>query len=172
MANTYGVLTLGYIYASPLRGDERVWQKLRSIDFSLCVHEVSQAEATIHESNEAPLERYGHKVPKAETTIHESNEAPLGRYGHKVPKAEATIHESNEAPPNQRANVSLGPSETGRRTARAGAAGPLIPGKDFDPQTGEVWENGRPVDDRRTTGKQPEDGNGKIVALGQRAAQG
>ncbi len=54
------------------------------------------------------------------------------------------------------------------------AAGPLIPGKDFDPQTGEVWENGRPLDDRRTTGKQPEDGNGngKIVALGQRAAQG
>lgn len=52
------------------------------------------------------------------------------------------------------------------------AAGLLIPGKDFDPQTGEVWENGRPVDDRRTTGKQPEDGNGKIVALCQRAAQG
>lgn len=54
------------------------------------------------------------------------------------------------------------------------AAGALVPGKDFDPDTGEVLENGRPVDDRRTTGKQPEDGNGngKIVALGQRAAQG
>ncbi|GFI26399.1 hypothetical protein IMSAGC012_01520 [Lachnospiraceae bacterium] len=52
------------------------------------------------------------------------------------------------------------------------AAGGLVPGKDFDPETGEVLENGRPVDDRRTTGKQPEDGNGKIVALGQRAAQG
>ena len=52
------------------------------------------------------------------------------------------------------------------------AAGDLIPGKDFDPETGEVLENGRPKDDRRTTGKQPEDGNGKIVALGQRAAQG
>ena len=52
------------------------------------------------------------------------------------------------------------------------AAGALVPGKDFDPETGEVWENGRPVDDRRTTDKQPEDGNGKIVALGQRAAQG
>lgn len=54
------------------------------------------------------------------------------------------------------------------------AAGTLVPGKDFDPDTGEVLENGRPVDDRRTTGKQPEDGNGngKIVALGQRAAQG
>lgn len=52
------------------------------------------------------------------------------------------------------------------------AAGGLVPGKDFDPETGEVLENGRPVDDRRTTGKQPEDGNGKIVTLGQRAAQG
>lgn len=52
------------------------------------------------------------------------------------------------------------------------AAGALVPGKDFDPETGEVLENGRPVDDRRTTGKQPEDGNGKIVSLGQRAAQG
>lgn len=54
------------------------------------------------------------------------------------------------------------------------AAGALVPGKDFDPDTGEVLENGRPVGDYRTTGKQPEDGNGngKIVALGQRAAQG
>lgn len=54
------------------------------------------------------------------------------------------------------------------------AASALVPGKDFDPDTGEVLENWRPVGDHRTTGKQPEDGNGngKIVALGQRAAQG
>lgn len=64
------------------------------------------------------------------------------------------------------------PAENQEPGEAEAAAGPLIPGKDFDPQTGEVWENGRPVDDRRTTGKQPEDGNGKIVALGQRAAQG
>lgn len=64
------------------------------------------------------------------------------------------------------------PAENQEPGEAEAAAGQLIPGKDFDPQTGEVWENGRPVDDRRTTGKQPEDGNGKIVALGQRAAQG
>lgn len=52
------------------------------------------------------------------------------------------------------------------------AAGELVPGKDFDEETGEVLENGRPLGDNRTTGKQPEDGNGKIVTLGTRAAQG
>lgn len=52
------------------------------------------------------------------------------------------------------------------------AAGELIPGIDFDPDTGEVLENGRPMGDHQTTDKQPEDESKKIVSLGQRVAQG
>lgn len=40
------------------------------------------------------------------------------------------------------------------------AAGDLAPGRDFDPDTGEVLKDGHPVDDQK-----------KIVAIGQRAAQ-
>ena len=40
------------------------------------------------------------------------------------------------------------------------AAGDLVPGKDFDPDTGEVLNDGNPVN-----------GQKKIVAIGQRAAQ-
>lgn len=40
------------------------------------------------------------------------------------------------------------------------AAGNLVPGRDFDPDTGEVLKDGHPVDDQK-----------KIVAIGQRAAQ-
>lgn len=46
-----------------------------------------------------------------------------------------------------------------QETAEA-AAGDLIPGKDFDPDTGEVLDNGKPVSDQK-----------KIVKIGQRAAQ-
>lgn len=40
------------------------------------------------------------------------------------------------------------------------AADDLVPGRDFDPETGEVLKDGHPVDDQK-----------KIVAIGQRAAQ-
>ena len=40
------------------------------------------------------------------------------------------------------------------------AAGDLVPGRDFDPDTGEVLKDGHPADDQK-----------KIVAIGQRAAQ-
>lgn len=40
------------------------------------------------------------------------------------------------------------------------AAGDLVPGKDFDPDTGEVLNDGNPVN-----------GQKKIVAIGRRAAQ-
>lgn len=42
----------------------------------------------------------------------------------------------------------------------AAAAGDLVPGKDFDPDTGEVLNDGQPVNEQN-----------KIVAIGQRAAQ-
>lgn len=52
-----------------------------------------------------------------------------------------------------------------------GAAGRLIPGKDFDPETGEIYE---PEDDRRTadgqTEEQPTSG-GKIVVMERATAQ-
>ena len=50
------------------------------------------------------------------------------------------------------------------------AAGALVPGKDYDEETGEVLENGRPVDDRRTTGKRPEDENCVLPAIQSKAA--
>lgn len=45
------------------------------------------------------------------------------------------------------------------------AAGDLIPGRDFDPDTGEVYETaGQSSDDHKTPG-------GRVVSIGQRAAQ-
>lgn len=45
------------------------------------------------------------------------------------------------------------------------AAGSLIPGRDFDPDTGEVYETaGQSSDDHKTPG-------GRVVSIGQRAAQ-
>lgn len=51
------------------------------------------------------------------------------------------------------------------------AAGDLVPGKDYDPETGEVLEDGQSVDDQQTTAGRPEDA-GKVVKMGQRAANG
>lgn len=51
------------------------------------------------------------------------------------------------------------------------AAGDLVPGKDYDPDTGEVLKDGQPVDDQQTTAGRPEDA-GKVVKMGQRAANG
>lgn len=61
------------------------------------------------------------------------------------------------------------PEATEEPENAAPAAGALVPGKDFDPETGEVLEDGRPVDDQQTTAGRPEDGY-KIVNIGQRAA--
>lgn len=59
----------------------------------------------------------------------------------------------------------------GQQEAGATAAGRLIPGKDFDPVTGEIYE---PEDDRRTadgqTEEQPKNG-GKIVVMERATAQ-
>lgn len=90
------------------------------------------------------------------------------------PAAGAQPEQQPTGKPLDLKNRNKQPAENQEHGEAEPAAGALVPGKDFDPDTGEVLENGRPVDDRRTTGKQPEDGNGngKIVALGQRAAQG
>lgn len=45
----------------------------------------------------------------------------------------------------------------------------LVPGKDFDPVTGEIFVKKEPEDDQQTTAGQPEDDH-KIVTIGQRAA--
>lgn len=49
------------------------------------------------------------------------------------------------------------------------AAGDLVPGKDFDPATGEIFDKEGPENDQQTTAGQPEDDH-KIVTIGQRAA--
>lgn len=49
------------------------------------------------------------------------------------------------------------------------AAGELVPGRDFDPETGEVFENGRPPVDQQTTAEQPKSNQHKVITMGQKA---
>lgn len=49
------------------------------------------------------------------------------------------------------------------------AAGELVPGRDFDPETGEVFENGRPPVDQPTTTEQPKSNQHKVITMGQKA---
>ena len=49
------------------------------------------------------------------------------------------------------------------------AAGELVPGRDFDPETGEVFENGRPPVDQPTTTEQPKNNQHKVITMGQKA---
>ena len=49
------------------------------------------------------------------------------------------------------------------------AAGELVPGRDFDPETGEVFENGRPPVDQPTTAEQPKNNQHKVITMGQKA---
>lgn len=91
-------------------------------------------------------------APQQQPQTQETQQAPTGKpldlkNRNKQPEPEATEEPENAAP----------------------AAGTLVPGKDFDPETGEVLEDGRPVDDQQTTAGRPEDGY-KIVNIGQRAA--
>lgn len=58
-------------------------------------------------------------------------------------------------------NKQQAPAENQEPGEAEQAADQLIPGKDFDPKTGEVWENGRPVDESK-----------KIIPLDQRVARG
>lgn len=49
------------------------------------------------------------------------------------------------------------------------AAGELVPGRDFDPETGEVFENGRPPVDQPTAAEQPKSNQHKVITMGQKA---
>lgn len=49
------------------------------------------------------------------------------------------------------------------------AAGELVPGRDIDPETGEVFENGRPVGDQPTAAEQPKSNQHKVITMGQKA---
>lgn len=49
------------------------------------------------------------------------------------------------------------------------AAGELVPGRDFDPETGEVFENGRPPVDQPTTTEQPKSNQHKVITMGPKA---
>ena len=49
------------------------------------------------------------------------------------------------------------------------AAGELVPGRDFDPETGEVFENGRPPADQPTTTEQTKSNQHKVITMGPKA---
>lgn len=60
------------------------------------------------------------------------------------------------------------PTDQEQEKAEA-AAGELVPGRDFDPETGEVFENGRPPVDQQTTTEQPKNNQHKVITMGQKA---
>lgn len=60
------------------------------------------------------------------------------------------------------------PTDQEQEKAEA-AAGELVPGRDFDPETGEVFENGRPPVDQPTTTEQPKNNQHKVITMGQKA---
>ena len=60
------------------------------------------------------------------------------------------------------------PTDQEQEKAEA-AAGELVPGRDFDPETGEVFENGRPPVDQPATTEQPKSNQHKVITMGQKA---
>lgn len=92
--------------------------------------------------------------------------------------AEEQMQQEQAEEPAEEATEQEDPAPTGKpldlrnrnRQQAAGkeataAAGDLIPGRDFDPDTGEVYETaGQSSDDHKTSG-------GRVVSIGQRAAQ-
>ena len=60
------------------------------------------------------------------------------------------------------------PTDQAQEKAEA-AAGELVPGRDFDPETGEVYENGRPPVDQPTTTEQPKSNQHKVITMGPKA---
>ena len=60
------------------------------------------------------------------------------------------------------------PTDQEQEKAEA-AAGELVPGRDFDPETGEVFENGRPLVDQPATTEQPKSNQHKVITMGQKA---
>lgn len=60
------------------------------------------------------------------------------------------------------------PADQEQEKAEA-AAGELVPGRDFDPETGEVFENGRPPVDQPTTTEQPKSNQHKVITMGPKA---
>lgn len=60
------------------------------------------------------------------------------------------------------------PTDQEQEKAEA-AAGELVPGRDFDPETGEVFENGRPPVDQPATTEQPKNNQHKVITMGQKA---
>ena len=60
------------------------------------------------------------------------------------------------------------PADQEQEKAEA-AAGELVPGRDFDPETGEVFENGRPPVDQPATAEQPKNNQHKVITMGPKA---
>lgn len=89
---------------------------------------------------------------KAEAAAGDTQQAKAGEPAAGTKEQEAAEPQPTGKPLNLKKQV---------QEKAAAAAGDLVPGKDFDPDTGEVLENGQPVGEQS-----------KIVKIGQRAAQG
>lgn len=68
-----------------------------------------------------------------------------------------------------RGQMSFNDLQTQEQEKAEAAAGELVPGRDFDPETGEVFENGRPPVDQPTTTEQPKINQHKVITMGQKA---
>lgn len=89
---------------------------------------------------------------KAEAAAGDTQQAKAGEPAAGTKEQEAAEPQPTGKPLNLKKQV---------QEKAAAAAGELVPGKDFDPDTGEMLENGQPVSEQS-----------KIVKIGQRAAQG
>lgn len=93
--------------------------------------------------------------------------------------AQATTPAANETQPaaptgkpldlkNRNKKPAEVPTDQEQEKAEA-AVGELVPGRDFDPETGEVFENGRPPVDQQTTAEQPKNNQHKVITMGPKA---
>lgn len=79
--------------------------------------------------------------------------------------AEGATEQEDPAPTGKPLDLRNRNRQQAAEKEAAAAAGDLMPGRDFDPDTGEVYETvGQSSDDHKTPG-------GRVVSIGQRAAQ-
>lgn len=97
----------------------------------------------------------------------------LSDFAEEEPRQEKPEEQQKEQEASRQQETPTGkPIDLRRRNQKEEpAAGDLVPGEDFDPETGEIY---KPEDDHRTTGGQTEEhakSTGKLVSLDLRTAQ-
>lgn len=81
------------------------------------------------------------------------------------PPAEAAPEQEDPAPTGKPLDLKNRNRQQAAEKEAPTAAGDLVPGRDFDPDTGEVYETtGQSADDHKTT-------TGRVVSIGHRATQ-